>query len=57
MLTDRFNLDLQVQSTNTLNHVAFTSWNTTINSPLFGLAAAGAANPMRSLQTTLRLRF
>jgi len=56
-LTDRYNLELQVQSTNTLNHVVFTSWVTTINSPLFGLPAAGAANPMRSLQTTLRLRF
>ena len=43
-LTDRFNLDLQVQST---QHVqpyvtSSASWNTTINSPLFGLPTATA---------------
>jgi hypothetical protein len=66
-LKDRYNLDLRVDSMNLLNHVVFTSWNTTLNpalnpalspasnSPLFGLPAA--ANAMRSLQTTLRLRF
>jgi hypothetical protein len=66
-LKDRYNLDLRVDSTNVLNHVVFTSWNTTLNpasnpalaqaatSPLFGLPAS--TNPMRSLQTTMRLRF
>jgi hypothetical protein len=66
-LKDRYNLDLRVDSVNLLNHVVFSSWNTTLNpalnpalspasnSPLFGLPAA--ANAMRSLQTTLRLRF
>jgi trimeric autotransporter adhesin len=66
-LKDRYNLDLHVDATNLLNHVVFTSWNTTLNpasipgstlastSPLFGLPAA--ANAMRSLQTTMRLRF
>jgi hypothetical protein len=66
-LKDRYNLDLRVDSTNLLNHVVFTGWNTTLNptsipgtseaatSPLFGLPAA--ANAMRSLQTTMRLRF
>jgi len=62
-LKDRYNLDLRVDSTNLLNHVVFTAWNTTLNpgsnpalsSPLFGLPAA--ANSMRSLQTTMRLRF
>jgi len=62
-MKDRYNLDLRVDSTNILNHVVFTSWNTTLNpgsnpalsSPLFGLPAA--ANAMRSLQTTIRLRF
>jgi hypothetical protein len=66
-LKDRYNLDLRVDSTNLLNHVAFTSWNMTLNptsnsasnmalsNPLFGLPAA--ANAMRSLQTTMRLRF
>ncbi len=54
-LNDRFNLDLRIDSANALNHVAFTSWNTTIGSSQFGLPLA--ANNMRSLQTTLRLRF
>ncbi len=54
-LSDRFNLDLRVDSTNALNHVTFTSWNTTINNAQFGLPTA--ANAMRSMQTTLRLRF
>ncbi|MBV9744178.1 MAG: TonB-dependent receptor, partial [Acidobacteriia bacterium] len=54
-LGDRYNIDLRVDSTNTLNHVVFQSWLTTINSPQFG--APTAPNGMRSLQTTLRLRF
>ena len=62
-LKDRYNLDVRGESTNLLNHVVFSSWNTTLNpgsnpaltSPLFGLPAA--ANAMRSLQTALRLRF
>ena len=54
-LNGRFNLDLRVDSTNFLNHATFTSWNTTVNSAQFGLPTA--ANAMRSLQTTLRLRF
>ncbi|HTS77297.1 MAG TPA: carboxypeptidase regulatory-like domain-containing protein [Bryobacteraceae bacterium] len=53
-MTDRLNLDLRVDATNLLNHVTFPSWNTTV-SPLFGLP--NPANPMRSLQTTLRVRF
>jgi hypothetical protein len=63
----KYNLDIRVDSTNLLNHVVFTSWNTTLNpaigvasnpalsSPLFGLPAS--TNAMRSLQTTARLRF
>ena len=54
-LTDRFNLDLRVDATNALNHVTFTSWNTTVTSAQFGLPTA--ANAMRSMQTVLRLRF
>jgi hypothetical protein len=54
-LRDRFNLDLRIDSTNALNHVTFTSWNTTINNAQFGLPVS--ANAMRTLQTTLRLRF
>ncbi len=51
----RYYLDLRVDATNLFNHVNFTSWNTTVNSTQFGLPVA--ANPMRSLQTTLRVRF
>jgi hypothetical protein len=54
-LTDKFNLDLRVDATNPLNHVTYTTWITTINNAQFGLPAA--ANNMRSMQTTLRLRF
>jgi hypothetical protein len=54
-LDGRFNLDLRMDSTNLLNHVTFTSWNTAINSTQFGLPTT--ANSMRSIQTTLRLRF
>lgn len=54
-LRTRFNLDVRVDATNTLNHAAFTAWNTTVNSTTFGLPAA--TNPMRSLQITGRLRF
>jgi len=53
--TTKFNLTLRVDATNALNHAVFSSWITTINSEQFGLPSA--ANPMRSLQTTIRLRF
>lgn len=54
-LHDRLNLDFRIDSTNLLNHVTYTAWNATINSTLFGLPAS--ANAMRSVQTTMRLRF
>jgi hypothetical protein len=54
-LRNKYDLDFQVASTNLLNHVTYTAWYTTINSAEFGLPAT--ANPMRSLQSTLRLRF
>jgi len=50
-----FNLDVRIDGTNLLNHGTFTAWNSTVNSTTFGLPAA--ANPMRSLQVTGRLRF
>lgn len=49
------NLDLRVDVTNPLNHATYTTWDTVVNSPIFGLPAA--VNPMRSLQVTGRLRF
>jgi len=54
-LSDRYNLDFRLDSTNALNHVTYTAWNTVINGAQFGLPAA--ANPMRSVQTNLRVRF
>jgi hypothetical protein len=51
----RFYLDARLDATNLLNHVVFTGWNTTVNSTQFGLPLA--ASPMRSLETSLRLRF
>ena len=54
-LSDRFSMDLRVDATNAINHVTFPSWNTTVNSSQFGLP--NPANPMRSMQTTLRVRF
>jgi hypothetical protein len=51
----RYNLDLQVDATNLLNHVVYTAWNTIVASTQFGLPLQ--ANVMRSLQTTFRLRF
>jgi hypothetical protein len=53
--TRRLSLDARVDATNLLNHADFTGWNATLDSSQFGLPQA--ANPMRSLQTTLRLRF
>ena len=62
---DKLNLDARVDATNLLNHVTFTSWNAIVGGPsgtgafvansTFGLPTG--ANPMRSLQTTLRLRY
>jgi hypothetical protein len=52
---DRYNLDLQFNATNILNHVTFGSWNTNISSAQFGLAQS--PNGMRVIQTTMRLRF
>jgi hypothetical protein len=65
-LKDSLNLDLRVDATNLLNHVAFTSWvndipqtaqgqNAGTDTSTFGLPAN--ANAMRSLQTTIRLRY
>jgi hypothetical protein len=54
-LRDPLHLDVRLDATNLLNHAVFTSWNTTVNSTIFGLPAA--TNSMRSLQLSGRLRF
>ena len=48
-------IDLRFDATNALNHVTYPSWNTTITNAQFGLPMA--ANAMRVLQVTLRMRF
>lgn len=52
---ERYYLDFGVTATNVLNHVTFTTWDTTLNSAQFGFPVT--ANAMRSMQATLRLRF
>jgi trimeric autotransporter adhesin len=52
---ERYNLDFGITATNVLNHVTFNTWDTTVNSVQFGLPVA--ANAMRSMQASLRLRF
>ena len=54
-INDRFSATLRFDSVNTLNHPTFPSWGTTISSAQFGLQ--NNANPMRSVQTTLRVTF
>jgi len=54
-MTDRLGLDFRIDATNALNNVTYPNWNTTVSSAQFGLPTT--ANPMRSLQTTVRLRF
>jgi hypothetical protein len=54
-MSDRLNADLRIDATNALNHVTFPNWNTVVTSAQFGLPST--ANPMRSVQTTFRLRF
>jgi trimeric autotransporter adhesin len=53
--TGRYFLDVRLDATNLLNHVVFTSWNATYGNVQFGVPVS--TNPMRSVQTTIRLRF
>jgi hypothetical protein len=55
---DRYNLDFQLNSTNTLNHVSYSSWyNTWTTGPgsLFGTPTG--AGGMRKVVAQMRLRF
>jgi hypothetical protein len=54
-VSDRVSADFRVDSTNPLNHVTYSNWNVTATSSQFGLASGTSA--MRSLQTTMRVRF
>ena len=55
-LHDRYNLTAQIDATNALNHVAYSSYITTLRNPQFG-AAVPNSNGMRSMSVTMRLRF
>ncbi|HUX66854.1 MAG TPA: carboxypeptidase regulatory-like domain-containing protein [Terriglobales bacterium] len=54
-VSSRVTANLRLDASNVLNHVAYPSWNTLVGSAQFGLPLG--ANPMRSLQTTLRFEF
>ena len=52
---DRLNLDWRMNATNILNRVTYAAVNAIVGSPQFGLPTI--ANPMRKVQTSLRVRF
>jgi len=52
---DRLNLDWRMNASNVLNRVTYAAVNTFVGSPQFGLPTV--ANPMRKVQTSIRLRF
>jgi len=52
---DEGKLDFMIATTNTLNHVTWTSWNVAVTSGQFGLPAN--ANQMRRVVASLRFRF
>ena len=54
-INERVNLDVRIDANNVLNHVTFPNWNATVNSSPFGLPIR--ANPMRTLQPSVRMRF
>jgi hypothetical protein len=54
-LHDRLSMDVRVEATNPLNNVRFPNWNTVVTSAQFGLPVV--ANPMRSAQLSMRVRF
>ena len=53
--SDRVSGDFRLDALNALNHVTYTSWNVTVRSAQFGFPVA--ANAMRTVQTTFRVRF
>jgi hypothetical protein len=54
-LKEGVNADLRLDSNNAINHVTFPAWDTTITGRHFDLPTS--ANPMRTVQFVLRLRF
>ncbi|HLK50964.1 MAG TPA: carboxypeptidase regulatory-like domain-containing protein [Bryobacteraceae bacterium] len=54
-ISERRSIDLRFDAANVLNHVSFTSWNTTLGNAQFGLPTS--AGQMRTMQATLRFRL
>jgi trimeric autotransporter adhesin len=54
-LGNRWSADWRLDAVNVLNRVTYSSIETRVGSPQFGLA--NRANPMRKLQSSLRFRF
>jgi len=52
---ERLTLDWRINATNLLNTVTYANVNAVVGSPQFGLPTV--ANPMRKIQSTLRVRF
>jgi hypothetical protein len=52
---NRLTLDWRLDATNVLNRATFATVNTIVGGPQFGLP--NHANPMRKLQSSLRVRF
>jgi hypothetical protein len=53
--SERISLDLRIEATNALNRVTYPSWSAVAGSAQFGLPLF--ANPMRSVQAVIRMRF
>ena len=51
----RLTIDWRLDASNVINQVTFAAVNTIVGSPQFGLASQ--ANPMRKVQSSLRVRF
>jgi hypothetical protein len=52
---DRLTLDWRINATNVLNRATYANVNTIVGSPQFGLPTL--ANPMRKVQSSVRMRF
>ena len=52
---ERLTLDWRINATNVLNRVTYAGVNTIAGSPQFGLPTV--ANPMRKIQSSIRMRF
>jgi hypothetical protein len=55
LLSNRWSMDWRIDATNILNRVTYSSLNTVVGSPQFGLP--NRANSMRKLLSSLRVRF